>query len=424
MVAIDLELRKLSLAPCPRGAMKRCYIAVLLFICLTFAASCTVRPATQSIDLPATVVPLSRFRKELAFCAQTSKEQNWQVYFYAGHLGTLLITQDLWLEQDNGCTSYEPDGFAVLGLTWSPDGTQLAFATGKAYTETFVTNLGEDGYPQKARFLWSIMEGFWDPANLQWSPKGDKIAFVAEARAITEEPVIGYQNIYTLRVDGTELTQITFVKQFPTYVREPVWSPNGAWIAFGLWGDKNGAGVARADGSWVHYIEVPPAVSFDINRVRTSALTSPSISWFPDSSTFVFVARPSTLYRVNRDGSDLRRLVDKGVYSAVVSPDGTRIAFATYDDATRRSSGAIVLIDPQGRERQELLRLEASPGGQLLIRDLAWSPDGDYLAFATNPYGNMDLFLVAMEDGSLYRLTDWPGDEIAPRWRPHLRRRR
>ena len=54
-----------------------------------------------------------------------------------------------------------------------------------------------------------------------------------------------------------------------------------------------------------------------------------------------------------------------------------------------------------------------------IIRDLDWTEDGRFLAFASNPTGNFDLFAWDIEAGEVIQLTETPDlDEIAPRWRP------
>ena len=58
-------------------------------------------------------------------------------------------------------------------------------------------------------------------------------------------------------------------------------------------------------------------------------------------------------------------------------------------------------------------------GNDVILRDIAWSTDGRYLAFAGNATGDFDLFVWEVASGELTQLTDTPDrDEIAPVWRP------
>ncbi len=48
----------------------------------------------------------------------------------------------------------------------------------------------------------------------------------------------------------------------------------------------------------------------------------------------------------------------------------------------------------------------------------AWSPDGKQVAFASTRAGNWDLYLAAVDDGRVKRLTDHPAADVAPAWSP------
>lgn len=48
----------------------------------------------------------------------------------------------------------------------------------------------------------------------------------------------------------------------------------------------------------------------------------------------------------------------------------------------------------------------------------AWSPDGSKIVFASDRYGNYDLFIIEKDGSNLRRLTNDPIDEWAPSWSP------
>jgi len=77
---------------------------------------------------------------------------------------------------------------------------------------------------------------------------------------------------------------------------------------------------------------------------------------------------------------DLHKLIDDAIGGAVLSPDGSRIAF-------RRSSvPEIWIMKATGEEPRRLLAIPTDP-----VHDsrLAWFPDGRHIAFATvSPAGN------------------------------------
>ncbi|MBV9491322.1 MAG: PD40 domain-containing protein, partial [Verrucomicrobia bacterium] len=87
-----------------------------------------------------------------------------------------------------------------------------------------------------------------------------------------------------------------------------------------------------------------------------------------------------------------------------LSPDGKNIAFIF---------------------RGHLFRVAAS-GGQAVALTAGsahqtapvWSPDGQYLAFASDDYGNYDIYLVSADGGPVRRLTDHSADEIPTGFTP------
>ena len=129
----------------------------------------------------------------------------------------------------------------------------------------------------------------------------------------------------------------------------------------------------------------------------------PTGGWFsPDGSMFVYAAGPferSAIYAVNSDGGaprlilrSTRQIVFPGgrsalafAYHPALSPDGTRIA---YFDGMFDHSHSLWVANADGTERRVSLDDELSRAGH--VRALTWSPDGEWLAFAT--------------DGSIYRV--------------------
>lgn len=48
----------------------------------------------------------------------------------------------------------------------------------------------------------------------------------------------------------------------------------------------------------------------------------------------------------------------------------------------------------------------------------SWSPDANFIAYAHNRYGHMDIFVLPTGGGDPIRLTDNPADELTARWSP------
>lgn len=127
-----------------------------------------------------------------------------------------------------------PEEFAsscqCAGVTWSPDGIQIAFgdvfsgriwvsnAQGEEAMQLAETrNPGEESAElQELAYLLS-----YDIPNPRWSPDGSQLAFVSM--------LDGNPEIYIINADGTGHRRLT---HNPGLDLGPVWSPDGQFIAF------------------------------------------------------------------------------------------------------------------------------------------------------------------------------------------------
>jgi Tol biopolymer transport system component len=98
------------------------------------------------------------------------------------------------------------------GLTWSPDGSQIAFGD---LDGLYVMNSDGTGLTKIA----DNPSGDYDP---RWAPDGSKIVF---ARSIGSDSAI-----YTVRPDGTELSRVDRTPNNADFA--PDWSPDGSKILF------------------------------------------------------------------------------------------------------------------------------------------------------------------------------------------------
>jgi len=118
---------------------------------------------------------------------------------------------------------------------------------------------------------------------------------------------------------------------------------------------------------------------------------------------------------------------------AVISPDGSRVAFVTRMDATGGGS-EIYLRNVKGAAGSVEM-VSAAAGGSHTEQDVAWSPDGKRLAFLSDAQrqGQMQLCIadvaaafatqtVAKRVTAVRCVTHLKGDLSAPRWSPDATR--
>ena len=81
-----------------------------------------------------------------------------------------------------------------------------------------------------------------------------------------------------------------------------------------------------------------------------------------------------------------------------ISPDGEQIVFSYKGD--------LYLVSSKGGEAKQLTMHEAHDYTPV------WAPDGKSIAFASNRFGNFDIFTLSLNGGATQRITTFSGSEI------------
>ncbi len=252
--------------------------------------------------------------------------------------------------------------------------------------------------PPGERWGWTIApidvdEGTW--LSLDVSPDGRLIAF----------DLLG--DIYLLPIEGGEATCIAEGIQWDM---QPTFSPCGERIAFVS--DRTGSNGKGGDNIWT--MRLDGSDLRQVTRETFRLLTQPA--WAPDGSSIVarkhFTSRRSLgagemwLYHPAgaTDGLQLtnRPTDQKDVGEPVFSPCGRYLYFSL--DATpgqsfeydKDSTAGIYAIDRLDLERGETIRLVAGPGGACRPTP---SPDGAQLAFVRRVDYQTTLFVMDLASG-------------------------
>lgn len=180
----------------------------------------------------------------------------------------------------------------------------------------------------------------------------------------------------------------------------PLWSPDGQWIAYAA-ADDHGYVVA-ADGS---------GGTMDLGDFGGAGAWTPSFS--PDSQRLAVAAGDGTLWVVDRDGSNARRIshgtypeVGEKGWSADWSPDGTKLLFGGND--------------PEVKYNLYMVGLDGAPE-QLVSEDSQngiWSPDGSLIAYLHTGIGYGPTVRIADRTGKPVRALDGYYGWYMPAWSP------
>ncbi|NIP18617.1 MAG: hypothetical protein GWM87_10990 [Xanthomonadales bacterium] len=246
----------------------------------------------------------------------------------------------------------------------SPDGTQLVFQSNRTGTAQLFIQ-GMDG--GDIRQLTTLERGAETPV---FSPDGARILFGAYVGE-------GDNNVFVMEPDGGGITQLT---SGPGYDGHPHWSADGQRIVFNS--DRN---TPDPDAGW-------------------------SDRWHD-------------IYSMRADGSDVQRHTwcEAVCTYGSFSPDGQKVLYrkvirgAGLNWALQpiEKNSEVFVADPDGSNEVNLSDHPAFDGWPV------WSPDGQWIAFASNRAGpelTGQVWLIRPDGSGLRQLTEGEWSHVQPAW--------
>ena len=211
----------------------------------------------------------------------------------------------------------------------------------------------------------------------------------------------GDQEIYRMRYDGSEVTQLTF--NTGVYDVSPDWSPDGEQIAY----------VSSLTGEGEIYV-MDADGSDQLKLTDLGHCGSPQ--WSPDGTKIAFHSRQddnNIIFTMDPDGSNLTPITppEFSGYDPYWSPDGQTIAFVSF-----RIPPGLYTVDAAGATPPVIIWENE------YLFQMAWSPDGEQFAVIISngdPYTNIfDVYLYDLDTGKATRLTDGQHQNFTVDWFP------
>ena len=230
-----------------------------------------------------------------------------------------------------------------------------------------------------------------------WSPDGTEVAFASNS----ETNGIGPGEIYVVNADGSGLRPITRGAPAGHARLQPTWSSDGTQIAYLV---SNGLQTEDDD------IWVSPAAGGAPRRLTTDGGPKRSLRWQPHGSLLLYDRGPGPwgLWTVDVATRDARRLDDARPFDGDYggwSPDGSQIAYVDADGglqlaAPDGSAKRALVTSPRAGGS-----LTWSPDGTR-IAFAAWR----FLPLAPTRFGppqDEDVYVTDVATGRTQRLTGW-----------------
>jgi tricorn protease len=247
------------------------------------------------------------------------------------------------------------------GIAWAPDGSKILFISDRNGKEDIYLLEGND--PEHSRFVEAHQFKVTPLTNtadaefgLSFTPDGKRVGFLRAGK------------LWTMKPDGTDTKVVIDAVQVVDYE----WSPDGKWVVY-----------ARRDGSFASELYVVPSTGptaenppRNITRYATS---NSDVTWSADGRMIAFLSErrgPANLFVL-----PLQKPTGQGVTEKTATPTSPVVDFDWED-----------------------LHLRAHSAVPVPVSEAVISPDGSKIAFRASNQGE-DLWIASTTGGQMSRLT-------------------
>jgi TolB protein len=246
----------------------------------------------------------------------------------------------------------------------------------------------------------------------------------------------GNREIYVTQADGSDIVRLTNNK---AYDDQPALSPDGAWVVF----------VSNRDGN--HELYLIGVDGKELRRLTDTPYSEIDPSFLPDGRWVIYTAMAEgdkDIWRFNVESGETEVLVtgegdqfmarmapdgalayveDGGDNEVVLLEDGVKTNLSrspgidtlptfspngetVYYTTNRGGDYDLIAVNRDGSGLRELITLESTEGR-------AWpSPDGAYVAVASDKDGDLEIYIFSPEGELLEQITDNEYEDYEPSW--------
>lgn len=291
-------------------------------------------------------------------------------------------------------------------FTTSPSSApQIANLSLFGLVEGSASGFGNDPSENLRQVSFSVEGGDTDPSI---SADGSRVYFSSTAHRATPD-------IYVKSIDGRALTQLT---NDPGSDIMPAVSPDGSRVAF----------VSDRSGSWDLY--VMNASGGQAVQITSDATHELHPTWSPDGRSLAFcklgeVSGRWEIWTTDAEQAGVQKFLTLGLFPDW-HPTAGRILFQRSRDRGDRLFSVWTLDYTKG-EATNLTEIASNPTEALI--NPKWSPDGEYVAFASVPNPSAspwdsappsaDIWIMNVRGGGLSNLTGGQFANLMPTWGPN-----
>lgn len=277
--------------------------------------------------------------------------------------------------------------------SWSPNGQHILFTSNRDNGNSEVYIMRTDGSQQV-----NLSKSAGYDGQARWSPDGNSIAFTSD-----RDGAIGL--FIMTPMTGNDIRKLSFEHSKNVGFSQPVWSPNGKWIAYRKQNER-----AKAD-LWL--------VDVDKNKHRqltnNDKFDDDLPNWSPDSNKLIYQSRRNReyniyLYNINSNKESKLTNLPSADARPRWSNQGNEIVFLS----TRGPSGRTqVFIMNEDGSRQHGIT-----DNRFQVNDAEWL-DENRLIYVSWERGNVsNVFLTNIKSGVHYAVSPANGYQSQPLLEP------